>query len=168
MAFLDAIERVCFNPQVHPEVNRWLQQGVAHYSNGQAAEAEQCFAEAIRSGPDQLEAYQAQYKFLVTERRLDEALVTINTGLKMAAAQGGFAADWRVLDERSAGWNLAGAPRFFLYTLKAFAFVQMRREFAGEAREALDKLAELDPEDQVGGSVLVSLLERLEEDDVDA
>jgi hypothetical protein len=70
----------------------------------------------------------------------------------------GFSTDWRQLDSTSAEWLPAvGATRYFLYSLKALAFIRLRREDPEGARRILDKLQELDPEDQVGGSVIQDL-----------
>ncbi|MBL8330244.1 MAG: hypothetical protein JNJ71_15500 [Rubrivivax sp.] len=44
--------------------------------------------------------------------------------------------------------------RFYLFLLKGYAYLSLRLDDAGEARDALALLSKLDPQDHVGGSVL--------------
>ena len=79
--------------------------------------------------------------------------------LERAAMAGGFSPDWQQLNSDSSQWRQAnGAPRYYLYTLKAMAFIKLRCCEFDLAREILDKLLELDQEDQVGASVISQLL----------
>ena len=116
--------------------------------------------------PQQLEVLVALYKLYAYSNRFDEALQVIDDTLALAAGQAGFTADWRQLDESSAAWTPArGALRTYLYSLKATGFVRLRRGDLGQAWEVLLKLQQLDPMDQVGGSVVRDMAERLLEDD---
>ncbi len=75
--------------------------------------------------------------------------------LDAAAQRAGFAPDWRALDCDSADWHPAtGDVRHYLYGLKATGFVCLRRGDVERAFAVLGKLRELDPADQVGGSVV--------------
>lgn len=51
-------------------------------------------------------------------------------------------------------------PRFYLFTLKAYGYLQMRLGDLDMARAVTVKLLELDPQDKIGGKVLLSVLER--------
>ena len=53
---------------------------------------------------------------------------------------------------------------FYLYTLKALAFIKLRRQQAQEAESILALLRELDPEDRCGASVVMQLAHALPED----
>jgi hypothetical protein len=53
---------------------------------------------------------------------------------------------------------------FYLYSLKALAFIKLRREQDVEARVILGLMPELDPEDRCGASVIMSLADALLED----
>jgi cytosine/adenosine deaminase-related metal-dependent hydrolase len=53
----------------------------------------------------------------------------------------------------------ARLPRFYLFTLKAYAYLQMRLGSVEEGREAVLKLLQLDPTDKVGARVLLDVLE---------
>lgn len=58
-------------------------------------------------------------------------------------------------------------PRYYLFTLKAYAYIQMRLGRLAEGREAVAKVLELDPGDKLGASVLQGVLDRLEAEDGD-
>ena len=55
----------------------------------------------------------------------------------------------------------AGNDRLYLYSLKALGFVRLRRGNVDGATRVLDELARLDPQDQVGGSVVADMAERV-------
>ena len=52
-------------------------------------------------------------------------------------------------------------PRFFLFTLKGYAYLQMRLGEIDESRAAVMKLLELDPSDKIGAKVLLGILDRI-------
>ena len=56
-------------------------------------------------------------------------------------------------------------PRFYLFTLKAYAYLQMRLGDLEEGRAAALKLLELDPSDKIGARVLLDVLGRVGQDD---
>jgi hypothetical protein len=56
-------------------------------------------------------------------------------------------------------------PRFYLFTLKGYAYLQMRLGDLDEGRAAVAKLLELDPSDKIGARVLFEVLERVGLDD---
>jgi len=56
-------------------------------------------------------------------------------------------------------------PRFFLFSLKGYAYLQMRLGQTEEGRVAVLKLLELDPTDKIGAKVLLGVLERMGQDD---
>ncbi len=50
-----------------------------------------------------------------------------------------------------------GPGHFALYTMKALAFIHLRRDESHESRRYLDKLADLGATERVGGSVIEAL-----------
>jgi len=52
-------------------------------------------------------------------------------------------------------------PRFFLFTLKGYAYLQMRLGELEESRVAIAKLLDLDPTDKIGAKVLLGVLDRI-------
>ncbi len=99
----------------------------------------------------------ASIKFIPIKGNLDEALVAAESGLKEAASQAGWDLDWRKWQPEIALPD--GAGRFALYTLKALAFIHLRREEPGQTQEILVQLRTLDPTGAVGWPVIEALAE---------
>lgn len=136
-----------------PGVADWLAQAVASYHNTGRAEFLLCTAQAL--APECLPVYFALYKFYFYRRMLPQAEEVALQALEIAARQGGFSSDWTRLDAHSTDWRRVDAPQhFYLFTLKALAFIRLRRGLGEDSRAILAKLQELDPLDTVGGSVI--------------
>lgn len=129
---------------------------------------EQLLQDARAHMPQRLELPVALYKMYAYSNRFNEALALINEVLLRAASQGHFSADWRQLADDSTPWQQAsGARRFYLYSLKASGFVCLRMGDVLQAHAVLEKLQRLDPLDQVGGSVVLDMAQRiLEQEDI--
>lgn len=147
-------ERVLFSPNLPVAVNQLLQEAVAasHINKGLA---EQLFKQAQQSDSTCLQTYFALYKFYFYQGKLQEAETEVRAGLAQAAQQGGFPNDYRQLT----GWDMYASDitLFYLYTLKALAFIQLRRDRLDQARAILNVMMVLDPEDRSGASVIMQL-----------
>jgi tetratricopeptide (TPR) repeat protein len=151
---------LAFADETLPRVTALLAEAAA--AHGEGARAETLLKAAQHADPHCLAVYFALYKFYFYRGRLIEAERAALDGLAVAAAQGRFASDWEILHTGSADWTRATGPvRFYLFSLKALAFIRLRRGRTTEAAAILAKLAELDPTDQVGGSVIRSLAEKI-------
>jgi hypothetical protein len=117
--------------------------------------------------PAKLEILVALYKMYAYSNRFDESLQRINQVLQLSSEQMGFASDWRELEPGERWHNVSGATRLYLYSMKATGFVQLRNGNVNAAVEVLTKLEQLDPLDQVGGSVVMEMAQRLLEADAD-
>ncbi|WP_448205726.1 hypothetical protein [Azospirillum sp. sgz302134] len=126
-------------------------------SRAEPAACEALLWEAHRMGPRVLPVFYALYKFYFNRKRLADAERVALIGLEAAAQEGGFPADWHRMQPDSTDWTREGPQRFALFTLKALAFINLRRERLAEARAILAKLGEIDPLDQVGYGVIASL-----------
>jgi len=105
-----------------------------------------------------LHVYFALYKFYFYRKQFDAAEKIVRTGLTIAARLGGFPEFIDQLTPLSTDWSLAhGAERFFLFSLKALAFIRLRQGDREDSDHILAKLRELDPDDRVGGSVIGEL-----------
>ena len=137
--------------EVPTAVNEILQRGVAAYRTDRTA-SDAIFREALALDPRALATYFCLYKIHTYSGDLDAALAIAEAGAREAARQANLSPDWTLWhpDEIS----LAGPGRFALYTLKALAFIRLRRDEPVEARALLDALARLDPTDAVGASVV--------------
>jgi tetratricopeptide (TPR) repeat protein len=139
-----------------PEVDRRLRDAAAVYADAPRAEA--LLDEAHALDPDCLPVYFARYKFYFYKSRLAEAERVAREALAVAARRGRFAADWTKLAPDAADWaDVQGPAHFYLFTLKALAFIRLRRGAADETRAILARLAELDPHDSVGATVIGAL-----------
>ena len=124
--------------------------------------AEESLLEAIAAAPKCLAVYFSLYKFYFYKRRLIDAERVALRALEVAAGQGGFDPDWTRLTSDSAAWSQVEGPQhFYLFTLKALAFIRLRSGQTGSALMILAKLFELDPDDGVGGSVIRDLAESM-------
>jgi len=112
---------------------------------------------ARASAPDCLAIYYLLYKLYATRRNLVEAERAARAGLAEAARQAGLDADWKRVAPRAADFSQPGPARFWLFTLKALAFIRLRAGGSNEARELLDKLKALDPDDSLGAGVVDAL-----------
>ncbi len=149
-----------FGGEASPVVAQLLQDAATVYQQTNRAEVILWSAQAI--DPASLPVYFALYKFYFYKFRLEDAEKAALMGLKTAAGQGGFTADWWRLSVFDANWEKAsGAPHFYLFTLKALAFIRLRLGKRAESLALLDKLKDLDPKDSVGASVIRDLASEL-------
>ncbi len=112
---------------------------------------------ACAQASDPLPLYRVLYKFYNRLRRFEVAGDYAARALSEAARQGGLPqdyADWT--REHIAGLKPHLASQVLL-ALKATAFIALRSGDESGARPCLAKLAELDPEDGSGVSVVMSL-----------
>lgn len=140
--------------ELPPEIDDLLQKGVVAYRHD-FVQAEQLFREALAAGPEELPAYYCLYKIHTYHGNLDEARAAAQTGMQKAARQAGWPENWREWVPQ--GEIPDGAGRFALYTLKALAFIHLRRDESEQAGEILDALRQLDPTGAVGWPVIAEL-----------
>jgi hypothetical protein len=163
MATALLVDDLCFGHGLPVDIKLLLQRATRAYEDTPLAES--LLMEARQLAPDALEVGIALYKFYFYKFRLADAEAIALQTLTRAAELGNFAPDWNALDITAANWSEPlGAERAYLFTLKALAFINLRLERTYDAKLILNKLAELDPMDQVGGSVIRALAERMEED----
>ena len=147
-----------FSPNMPAEVNNLLQAAVAASSIDQSR-AENLFLQAQTLDSHCLQTYFALYKFYFFQKRLADAERIVLAGLEESARQGGFPSDYRRLARNRQKWNLYAneITLFYLYTLKALAFIKLRLGFTIDAQLVLSHLQQLDPEDLSGVSVIMDL-----------
>ncbi|MDE1147274.1 MAG: hypothetical protein PW843_11750 [Azospirillaceae bacterium] len=111
----------------------------------------------------------ALYRFYFYKGRLKDALDIARLCLAKAARDNHLPADWRqvVATDADFGRFEAPLPRFFLFTLKGYAYLHMRLGNLDEGLAAVLKLLELDPTDKIGAQVLLNVIQRMGQDDHD-
>ncbi len=139
-----------------PEVGGLLDAAMGVYAD--TARAEALLKQAHREAPDALPVYFSLYKFYFYKGRLEAAEHAARLALETAARQGGFPSDFRQLTPDTVDWNSHDGPQhFYLFSLKALAFIRLRQGDREECELILEKLRELDTADTVGGSVIGSI-----------
>jgi len=139
-------------------IDALLQEGVAAYRHDRAR-ADRLFRRALADAPQELATYFCLYKIHTYQGNLGQAQAAAESGLREAAHQAGWTADWR--DWPTLPTLPDGAGRFALYTLKALAFIHLRQDERPQAREILDRLRVLDPTGAVGWPVVAALADGL-------
>jgi len=109
------------------------------------------------------------YRFYFYKCRLREALEVGKACLACAADRLGMPRNWHHVRSENADFGDYGQkwPRFYLFTLKACAYLQLRIGEIDEGQAAIAKLLELEPTDKVGAMVLQRVLERRGHEDED-
>lgn len=157
-------ERVLFSPNVPLAVNELLQKAVA-LSHTNKPEAEKLFQQAKHLDASCLQTYFALYKFYFYQGLLHEAEFEVLAALQESAKQGNFSSDYqRLVLQSDVDMYASEVTLFYLYSLKALAFIKLRQEKEAEARVVLSIIQKLDPEDRVGASVIQSLADAIAED----
>lgn len=156
---------VLFAPDLPAAADTLLQQAVAA-RRGDPVEAERLLLLALGRFPTCLPVYFALYKYYANRRQLAQAEITAQRALQEAARQGGFAC--RLMERAASGphpYQAGASGHFYLFTLKALAFIKLRRNQAEAAGEILALLSVLDPEDRAGASVVRQLAWAVENGD---
>lgn len=144
-----------FGGEVPPTVRRLLDEARGTQTN----EMEALLWTAHASAPDCLPVYYLLYKFHASKRQFDQAEKAAVRGIAAAARLAGLPGDWHDVKAGDADFAATGPARFWLFSLKALAFIYLRSRRSEAARELIGKLGELDPDHGLGGEVIAALLE---------
>lgn len=146
---------------------RHLHEASRSYHHDQLAEWHLREAQAV--APDHAAVLIGLYRFYFYKNRLREALEVARACLRKAAIDNGLPADWHQVQSAHACFDSyeATLPRFYLFTLKGYAYLQLRLGNVSEGQAAVMKLLELDPADKLGARVLLGVLERIGQIDDD-
>ena len=125
--------------------------------------AEHHLREARALAPDHAAVLIGLYRFYFYKSRLNDALLIAELCLEKATHDNDLNADWVTISPRDADFASyeASGPRFFLFTLKAWAYLKMRLGCVEEGVRAIDKLLQLDPTDKIGARVLRDVVDRM-------
>lgn len=108
--------------------------------------------------PDCPSLYYLLYKFYATQADFEHAEEAALKGLDVATEQAHLPDDWRTVTPQMADFMSPGPARFWLFTLKALAFIRLRMKDLDSARIYLDKVHELDPQGGSGAGVIEALI----------
>ncbi|WP_342617408.1 hypothetical protein [Rhodoferax sp. GW822-FHT02A01] len=110
------------------------------------------------SAPDSASLYYLLYKFYARQADFEQAERVALKGLAVAAKQAHLPDDWRTVTPDMADFTSPGPARFWLFTLKALAFIRLRQDDSTSATAYLAKVQCLDPEGGTGAGVIESLI----------
>lgn len=164
-SWLEAMEAACFGGGLPAAAEAEMRLAGNAWHDEAAAEAHLLCAFAL--APEHPATHIGLYRFYFYRNRLEESLAVGLRCLAFAARLNGLAADWRDVRAGQAAFDdfAAVLPRFYLFTLKGCAYLSLRLGRFDQGAALLDKLAELDSTDKLGGSVLRRVLDRMGEDD---
>ncbi len=147
-----------------PEAEQHLWQAGVSYHLDDVAEGHLREAQAL--APGHAAVLIGLYRFYFYKGRLGEALDIAKLCLEKAARDNNLSPNWREVKAGDALFSRYEEilPRFFLFTLKGYAYLQMRLGNLDEGHTAIQKLLELDPSDKVGAKVLLEVIERIGQD----
>lgn len=147
------------------EAEHHLWQASLSYHLDDIAESHLLEAEAL--APEHASVLIGLFRFYFYKARLTEALEVAERCISKAAEVNSLPSDWRLVraDHAQFGHYEKILPRFFLFSLKGYAYLQMRLGRTEEGRLAVQKLLELDPTDKIGAKVLLRVLERMGQED---
>lgn len=165
----EALENVWFAARYHslPKVAE-DQLRLASLSYANDAKAEMHLALAKASAPENPVVKIGEYRYYFYKGRLEDALGVAAQTLALVAKELSLPGQWYSV--QPADGNFAAddaAHRFYLFCLKAYAYLLLRLNRMEEGRMAVDKLMQLDKANKVGGQVLLDVLERIGKDDYD-
>jgi tetratricopeptide (TPR) repeat protein len=152
-------------PPLTPEGARELDRADCAYQEPARAEAH--LRRALAIAPEHMEVWVALYRFYFYSGDLEQASVWAERCIERTARELGLPLDWRDVEARGRDYSAFDAvkPRFFLFALKAWGYVQLRLGNVTQGRDAAMKLLELDPRDRVGAGLLIEVLDRSGADD---
>lgn len=150
-----------------PEAEQHIRQAGLSYHADDVAETH--LLEARQLAPGHVAVLISLYRFYFYKGRLSDALDVARACLEKAARENNLPTDWRLAEPGDAAFDRYEGmwPRFYLFTLKGYAYLKMRLGEIGEGTEAVHKLLELDPGDKIGARILLDVIERSERNDDD-
>lgn len=165
----EALENLWFSARYRnlpPVAEEQLRLASHAYADDARAEMHLALAKAI--APNNHVVQVGEYRYYFYKNRLQEALKVAEACLLTVSTELRIPVRWQ--DVSPAHADFRGdepAHRFYLFVLKAYAYLLLRLNRLVEGTLAAEKLLELDPDNKVGGQVLLDVLERMGKDDYD-
>lgn len=130
------------------------------------AAAEGHILRALALAPNHLAVHYAAYKFYYYKHRLPDALPHVEAWVDEAIHRNRLPSNWRDVSPEHADFtHFDGDPRLFLFALRAMGWLLARLGRLDEGRAALEKVAALDPEDQMRARRLLAILDEHDDDE---
>lgn len=156
-------KRAFFSDSTPPELRQLLNAALELRAE---AELERLLLKARRQWPQEPDAHISLYKFYFVSKRYEKAEAAVWAALRAAAGELAINRNYRRLSSSSADWTQrCGPERLYLFSLKALGVIRLRRGRVAQARAVLDKLLELDPQDEIGGGAFLHIARSFTEED---
>ena len=161
------LARTCLGGNLPEQAEQHLRLAGANYADDRLAENHLFQAQAL--APGHAAVLIALYRFYFYKGRLADALEVAERCLVKAARDNQLDENWRRVQRSEAEFGSYDAilPRFYLFTLKAYGYLQMRLGRLEQSHAALTKMLELDPSDKLNATVLLGVLARHGQEDED-
>ncbi len=164
---IDAIAASILGAGLPADAERHLREAGEAYHQDDIAETH--LLAARRVAPDHPAVLIGLYRFYFYKGRMPEALEIARLCLAKAARELGAPGEWRDVKKEAADFGCYAAilPRFFMFSLRGYAYLQMRIGALDEGRAAVAKLLSLDPSDKINAGLLMTVAARfgVEDDD---
>lgn len=151
-----------FEEALHEEVQQLLDAAAESYDDENEDLAELLLLRAFMRQPESLTVLVGLYRFYFYRHRLHEALQVADRAMQVSGQAVGFTRGWAELQPPDLE-GLAGAKvtmgRFYLFSLKGAGYMNMRVGEMELGTAQLRKVRELDPEDRLGASVLLNVVD---------
>jgi len=146
------------------EAQKHLDEAAVSYAEGDIALDHLRQAEVI--APNHPAVLIGLYRFFFYKGRLEECLEVCHICLAEAIYHNNLPDDWHQVQAGDADFgSYEMMPRFFLFVLKGYAYLQMRLGNLEEGLVATMKLLELDATDKIGATLLLEVYQRNKEND---
>ncbi len=152
-------EALYFDEPMHEEVKYLLSRAAESYAQ-QAAES--FLLEANRLAPDSLSVLVGLYRYYFYQHEHAHALVVAHQVMRVIAPRIGFPMQWQDVDEYALGQGVLTSMslvRFYLLSLKAAGYINLRLARFDEGKDMLRKVVSLDESDRLGAGSLLDYLE---------
>jgi len=158
------LERRYYGGDLPAEAERALHAAGLSWEDEAATEAH--IKQALAAAPNHIATNFGAFRFYYYRHRLKETLPHLEVWLREAIKRNDLPADWREVTIHHADFkHFDSEPRAFLFALRGYGFVLARLGRMDEGREALLKVAELDPQDHMrAGRMLQTIAEHFEDE----
>jgi len=161
----DALDAAVLGQGLPVEAERLIAR--AGLIRNQVREAQALLEAAWQLAPKHPATLIALYRFHFYGNRLSEAREIALLAMSMASSALGVSQDWTQVRSHPRFEALEALPRFYLFSLKGFAYLSLRLGEIELGSLILAKLQELDPKNRVGHAVLAEVIARIGREDAD-
>jgi len=126
-------------------------------------DAEKKLRDAFFLAPENLSVLVALYRFYYYQHNYENALVVAKHALTFSGRRIQFPEDWQYLtiDHLGVGAQISmGMVRFYLLSLKAAAYINLRLNRFETAEQMLKKIIQVDSSDRLGAVALLTVAEQ--------